>query len=203
MTFLRHPDTPADFRGAALVAQHGSWNRTELDGYKVVSLHWDAEDRISERDFLTGFNRDDDVIGRPVDVIEGPDGAIYVSDDYGGAIYRVVKEGTSAARPSTNLTLAEPQVLTDPLAALDDATRDAMNASGASLFEANLCGSCHIASEAEADVVVKPLAGLARRYTLDSLSQFFLAPQPPMPVFALAEEDRRALAVHLLSRYAD
>ena len=207
MTFLRHPETPEDFLGAALVAQHGSWNRTELAGYKVVSLHWDEENRVSERDFLTGFNLDDDIIGRPVDVIEGPDGSIYVSDDYAGAIYRIVREGTSLARPSTDRAQPQlqalPQVVLDPLAALDDTTREEMNSRGAGLFAANVCGSCHLAAEAEAGVVVKPLGDLASRYTVDSLAQFFLAPQPPMPVFALAEEDRRALAVHLLARYAD
>jgi len=58
-------------------------------------------------------------------------------------------------------------------------------------------------AEAEPGVVVKPLAGLAARYTIESLSQFFLTPQPPMPVVDLEEEDRRALAVHLLENYAN
>jgi hypothetical protein len=52
-------------------------------------------------------------------------------------------------------------------------------------------------------VVVKPLAGLARKYTVDSLTAFFLAPQPPMPVVELGEEDRRALAVLVLSEHGD
>ena len=50
---------------------------------------WAPDGSISERDFLVGFEKDEDVIGRPVDVAEGPDGAFYVSDDYAGAIYRV------------------------------------------------------------------------------------------------------------------
>ncbi len=89
MTFLRGDGLPPELRGAALVALHGSWNRTHKDGYKVVSLHWGADARITEQDFLTGFLVDEDVIGRPVDVAEGPDGAIYVSDDYAGSVYRV------------------------------------------------------------------------------------------------------------------
>jgi len=89
ITFVRGQRVPADFRGAALVALHGSWNRTHKDGYKVVSLHWLADGRIEEREFLGGFELDDDVIGRPVDVAEGPDGAFYVSDDYAGLVYRV------------------------------------------------------------------------------------------------------------------
>jgi cytochrome c553 len=200
---VRHPSAPADFRGAALVALHGSWNRTELAGYKVVSLHWDDEGGISERDFLTGFDVDDDVIGRPVDVIEGPDGAFYVSDDYAGAIFRITPAGTSKSPAGTTSAEPRPSALANPLAGLDDATREALNSSGASLFVSQACGTCHLAAEAEPGVVVKPLAGLASRYTIESLSQFFLTPQPPMPVVDLEEEDRRALAVHLLENYAN
>jgi glucose/arabinose dehydrogenase len=93
ITFVRGSQVPADYRGAALVALHGSWNRTRKDGYKVVSLHWQGDGSIEERDFVTGFELDEDVIGRPVDVAEGPDGAFYVSDDYAGAIYRVAYVG--------------------------------------------------------------------------------------------------------------
>jgi glucose/arabinose dehydrogenase len=91
ITFLRDPRWPPAYRGAALVALHGSWNRTRKDGYEVVSLHWRADGRIDERDFMVGFEEEEDVIGRPVDVAEGPDGAVYVSDDYAGAVYRVAR----------------------------------------------------------------------------------------------------------------
>ena len=50
-----------------------------------------------QRDFLSGFEQDGDVIGRPVDVAEGPDGAFYVSDDYAGAVYRVTYGSTKIA----------------------------------------------------------------------------------------------------------
>jgi glucose/arabinose dehydrogenase len=89
ITFVRGGAAPSEYQGAALVALHGSWNRTRKDGYKVVSLHWRPDGAVEERDFLVGFLEDEDVIGRPVDVAEGPDGAFYVSDDYAGAIYRV------------------------------------------------------------------------------------------------------------------
>lgn len=81
---------PKDYQGAALVALHGSWNRTEKVGYEVVSLHFDEKEEIMERKFATGFELDEDVIGRPVDVAEGPDGAIYISDDFTGSVYRVI-----------------------------------------------------------------------------------------------------------------
>ena len=89
MTFLRGQGLPADYRGAALVALHGSWNRTEKQGYEVVSLHFAEDGRITERKFAIGFEVDEDVIGRPSDVAEGPDGAIYISDDFTGSVYRV------------------------------------------------------------------------------------------------------------------
>ena len=73
----------------ALVALHGSWNRSEPDGYKVAALAWRADGSIEESDFLTGFLNDEGIIGRPAFVTEGADGAIYVSDDYAGVVYRV------------------------------------------------------------------------------------------------------------------
>ena len=88
MTFYRGDGFPAEYRGAAFVAQHGSWNRSTKSGYRVVLLTWTAEG-IRESDFAVGFEKDEDVIGRPVDVVEGPDGALYVSDDYAGAVYRI------------------------------------------------------------------------------------------------------------------
>ena len=47
ITFVRSESAPPEYRGAALVALHGSWNRTTKAGYKVVSLHWDDAGRIA------------------------------------------------------------------------------------------------------------------------------------------------------------
>jgi glucose/arabinose dehydrogenase len=93
--FLRSPRLPAAYQRTALVALHGSWNRTKLDGYKVVALQWQADGSIVERDFLTGFLGPDGVIGRPAAVAEGADGSIFVSDDYAGVIYRVTYPATA------------------------------------------------------------------------------------------------------------
>lgn len=87
--FLRHAIHSPQFARTALVALHGSWNRSTPSGYAVVALQWDEAGRISERPFLQGFRGDAGLIGRPVDVAEGADGAIYVSDDYAGVIYRI------------------------------------------------------------------------------------------------------------------
>jgi glucose/arabinose dehydrogenase len=88
--FLRAARVPAaGYERTALVALHGSWNRRTPDGYKVVALRWRADGTIEESDFLTGFLGPDGIIGRPAFVTEGPDGSIYVSDDYAGVVYRV------------------------------------------------------------------------------------------------------------------
>ena len=87
--FVRAARLPAGYERTALVALHGSWNRKTPDGYKVVALRWRDDGTIEESDFLTGFLGPDGIIGRPAFVTEGPDGAIYVSDDYAGVIYRV------------------------------------------------------------------------------------------------------------------
>jgi glucose/arabinose dehydrogenase len=197
IAFLRSPEAAPAYRGAALVALHGSWNRTRKDGYSVVSLHWRPDGSIEERDFLTGFLVDDDVIGRPVDVAEGPDGAIYVSDDYAGAVYRVAY----GAAPGPDAALGRAAVgAADPLAALAPGERRLRAERGAALFARHDCAACHDPARATPGVVAKELRGLAGRYDVAGLAAFFDAPTPPMPVFALSAEEKRDLAVHLLGR---
>jgi len=87
--FVRAATLPAGYERSALVALHGSWNRRTPDGYKVVALRWRDDGTVEESDFLTGFLGEEGIIGRPAFVTEGPDGAIYVSDDYAGVVYRV------------------------------------------------------------------------------------------------------------------
>lgn len=206
MTFLRGEKLPPEYRGSALVALHGSWNRSHKDGYKVVSLRWDAAGKISEHDFLTGFLReaDQDVLGRPVDVAEGPDGAIYVSDDYTGSIYRVAwgeapsrdTEAQGATAPARG-----PSKGAAALAALDASERDARRERGRALFAKNQCGTCHLPEQASAGMVSRRLEHLGSRYDLDDLSAYLRAPRPPMPVFPLTPEELRDLPVYLLSTY--
>ena len=90
MTFLRNSGLPENYRQTLLVALHGSWNRSERQGYEVLSLHFRKDGGIVERKFASGFEIDEDVIGRPVDVAQGINGEIFISDDYTGMVYRVV-----------------------------------------------------------------------------------------------------------------
>lgn len=206
ITFLRAESWPEPYRGAALVALHGSWNRTRKDGYEVVSLHWGRDGRIEERPFLSGFLRDDEVIGRPVDVAEGPDGALYVSDDYGGAIYRVYPLGAGeASPPPTAARATAPAATADPLFGLSAGERAASRQQGAALYETHRCARCHDPERADPGVVAVPLSAdrLFSRFDVASLAGFLLAPTPPMPAFALSEAERRDLAVYLLSNRTD
>jgi glucose/arabinose dehydrogenase len=88
--FLRHQPGIAP-GSAALVARHGSWNRTRKSGYDVLLVRFAEDGGISDEPFVTGFELDEDVIGRPVDVVEAEDKAIYISDDHAGVIYRLVR----------------------------------------------------------------------------------------------------------------
>ena len=91
MTFYEGSQFPAAYRGDAFVALHGSWNRAKRTGYKVVRLIMkDGRPTGEYEDFLIGFVVDDArVWGRPVDVAVDRHGALLVTDDGGGAIWRV------------------------------------------------------------------------------------------------------------------
>jgi glucose/arabinose dehydrogenase len=82
---------PASFRGSAFAALHGSWNRGSRTGYKVARvLLQDGVPTGEYEDFLTGFVVDDThVWGRPVGVAVGHDGALLVSEDGNGTIWRI------------------------------------------------------------------------------------------------------------------
>jgi cytochrome c553 len=198
ITFVRNAARGSSLEGAAIVALHGSWNRTRKDGYEVVSLHWNEDGSIREEPFLTGFLADDRAIGRPVDVAQAPDGVFYVSDDYAGAVYRLAPATPDAtARAAVPPTPRAPAA--DPLAGLSASERSVAAERGRALYEAHACFGCHEAERAEAGVVAAPLSDLAARYSLPQLTAYFVTPTPPMPVFPLSDTERGDLAVHLLS----
>ena len=89
--FYRGAMLPTEYRHDAFVAQHGSWNRSVPDGYRVMRIRFDAAGRaIRAEKFIEGFlEPDGSVFGRPVDLEELPDGSLLLSDDYGGALYRI------------------------------------------------------------------------------------------------------------------
>jgi glucose/arabinose dehydrogenase len=85
---------PRQYRGDAFLAFHGSWNRSERTGYKIVRVHFENGKPVSVTDFVTGFLKpDQSVWGRPVDVTIAPDGSLLFSDDKGGKIWRIAYTG--------------------------------------------------------------------------------------------------------------
>ncbi len=91
LAFYTGENFPAEYQGDLFVALHGSWNRTEPTGYKVVRIPFQDGQPGPAQDFAWGWLQDDGArSGRPVDVITGPDGAFYISDDSQGVIYRLV-----------------------------------------------------------------------------------------------------------------
>jgi glucose/arabinose dehydrogenase len=95
ITFYEAGQFPREYKGDAFVALHGSWNRAKRTGYKVVRLIFkDGQPTGEYEDFLVGFvNDDQSVWGRPVDVAVARDGSLLVTDDGGGAIWRVTYKG--------------------------------------------------------------------------------------------------------------
>jgi len=91
MTFLaRASALPDEYRTDLLVAYHGSWNRDTPTGAKVVRIHVSDGKPGAVEDFVTGWQRaDGSRWGRPADVTVASDGSVMISDDSGGAIYRL------------------------------------------------------------------------------------------------------------------
>ena len=95
LAFSSGAQFPKEYHGL-FVAFHGSWNRSVPTGYKVVFIPLDAHGQVSgpARDFATGWLADDNTaLGRPVGLAVGQDGALYVSDDKGGMVYRITYRG--------------------------------------------------------------------------------------------------------------
>ena len=96
MTFLAGSKVPAQWADGAVVAVHGSWDRHPPQAPAVLWLAWNAAKAtlMPAATLVGGFeNADGSFWGRPVDAVPGPDGALYVSDDAAGAIYRLAPPG--------------------------------------------------------------------------------------------------------------
>jgi glucose/arabinose dehydrogenase len=81
---------PAEYRGQAFIARHGSWNKSKKIGGDIVVAKLNKDGTLKSLDtFLTGFIQDNNYVGRPVDLLVMKDGSLLISDDYAGAVYRV------------------------------------------------------------------------------------------------------------------
>ncbi len=107
LAFYTGNQFPAEYRGDMFVGLHGSWNRSVPTGYKVVNAHFDGGRIVTVKDFATGWRPQgggqvvqtprglgaSGAWGRPVQPVVGPDGILYLSDDFLGAIYRIAFSG--------------------------------------------------------------------------------------------------------------
>lgn len=94
ITFLDKSHFPIEFKTDAIVALHGSWNRDKLSGYKLVRIKFKEGKPTEVVDFASGWLNNNKAWGRPVDVAIGSDGALYVTDDRTGYIYRITYSGS-------------------------------------------------------------------------------------------------------------
>ncbi len=81
-----------EYAGDLLVAYHGSWNRTEPTGYKIVRFKLDDKgNSLGAEDFISGWLSKGSALGRPVDLLFDDKGNLYISDDKAGVVYKIFK----------------------------------------------------------------------------------------------------------------
>jgi glucose/arabinose dehydrogenase len=81
---------PESYKNQILIAEHGSWNRSKKIGYRITMVTLDNGEAISYKPFIEGWlQKDENVWGRPVDLLQLTDGSVLISDDYSGTIYRI------------------------------------------------------------------------------------------------------------------
>ncbi len=90
MRFYTGEMFPEQYKHQIFIAEHGSWNRSDKIGYRVMLVELNENYKaISYKPFAEGWLKNGDVSGRPVDVMHMPDGSLLVSDDFAHAIYRI------------------------------------------------------------------------------------------------------------------
>ncbi|MDI1262244.1 MAG: PQQ-dependent sugar dehydrogenase [bacterium] len=90
MRFYTGKMFPGTYKNVAIIARHGSWNRSKKVGGDLVIARLNKDGTMKSLEpFLTGFVEDNKYIGRPVDVLQMKDGSLLVSDDWNGAVYRI------------------------------------------------------------------------------------------------------------------
>jgi glucose/arabinose dehydrogenase len=89
MRFYTGKMFPEEYRGHVFIAEHGSWNRSSPLGYRITMVRLSGSQAVSYEPFAEGWLQGRQAWGRPVDVLVMPDGALLVSDDKAGVIYRI------------------------------------------------------------------------------------------------------------------
>ncbi|MFP5077886.1 YbhB/YbcL family Raf kinase inhibitor-like protein [Rhizobium sp. YIM 134829] len=109
MAFLKGGSFPDDYAGDAFATMRGSWNRNPASGYEVVRIHFEKGEPKSMEPFLTGFLTDGGKthFARPVGLAFAKDGALLVSDDTNGVLYRIAYQGSAVKAQATGPVPAE------------------------------------------------------------------------------------------------
>ena len=91
MTFYTGNMFPPSYKNVAIIARHGSWNRSKRFGYDIVVARTSANGKATVEPFLTGWldEPNNKFLARPTDVFQLKDGSILVSDEFGGALFRI------------------------------------------------------------------------------------------------------------------
>jgi glucose/arabinose dehydrogenase len=89
MRFSASTNFPERYKNGIFIAEHGSWNRSKKNGYRVAYVRLKGSESSAYEPFLHGFVQDEKAWGRPADVLVEPSGSLLVSDDHAGAIYRI------------------------------------------------------------------------------------------------------------------
>jgi glucose/arabinose dehydrogenase len=89
MTFYTGEMLPDEYRNQIIIAEHGSWNRTTPIGYRLMVVRLQNNRAVKYEPLAEGWLQGSRAWGRPVDVLVMPDGALLVSDDEAGVIYRI------------------------------------------------------------------------------------------------------------------
>jgi glucose/arabinose dehydrogenase len=95
LRFYTGSQFPSQYTNELIIAEHGSWNRTQKIGYRLMQVSVDNGKASDYKVFADGWLNDttQKAWGRPVDVLELPDGSLLVSDDYANVIYRISYKG--------------------------------------------------------------------------------------------------------------
>lgn len=130
-TFYTGNMFPASYRNAVIVAEHGSWNRSTPSGYRVMVARTDGRRVTSYEPLVEGFQRAGApggweatraALGRPVDVLQLPDGSILISDDVRHRLLRVSYRPGAGAQSRTEVTIKDSGVQAENLTSSADGT---------------------------------------------------------------------------------
>jgi glucose/arabinose dehydrogenase len=107
LVFYTGASFPAQFQGGAFIGEHGSWNRPDLNGYRVVFIRFENGKPVGAPiDFVTDFVKDGKARGRPVGVAVDKTGALFVADDVGNTVWRITSDKPVLVSHASNMRLS-------------------------------------------------------------------------------------------------